>query len=76
MQKNKEEGNLVHPRTLMIIGIVLAAAALRLAPHPMNFAPIGALALFEELISPASERRSPFRCCRSSLVMWLQGSTS
>src|SRR5258706_3241540 len=46
MQKNKEEGNFVHPRTLVIIGIVLAAAALRLAPHPMNFAPIGALALF------------------------------
>src|ERR1700704_1681893 len=46
MQKNKEEGNFVHPRTLVIIGIVLAAAALRLAPHPMNLAPIGALALF------------------------------
>ena len=46
MQKNKEEGNFVHPRTLVIIGIVLAAAGLRLAPHPMNFAPIGALALF------------------------------
>jgi len=26
--------------------MVLAAAAIRLAPHPMNFAPIGALALF------------------------------
>jgi hypothetical protein len=46
MQKNKGEGNFVHPRTIVIIGIVLAAAALRLAPHPMNFAPIGALALF------------------------------
>jgi hypothetical protein len=30
----------------VITGIVLAAAGLRLAPHPMNFAPIGALALF------------------------------
>src|SRR6195256_727075 len=46
MQMNKEDGNFLHPRTLVIIGIVLAAAALRLAPHPMNFAPIGALALF------------------------------
>ena len=46
MQKNKEEGNFVHARTLVITGVVLAAAALRLAPHPMNFAPIGALALF------------------------------
>src|SRR3981081_673775 len=46
MQKNKEEGNFVHPPTLVMKGIFLAAAALRLAPHPMNFAPIGALALF------------------------------
>jgi hypothetical protein len=46
MQNNTEDGKLLHPRTLVIVGIVLAAAALRLAPHPMNFAPIGALALF------------------------------
>jgi len=46
MQMNKEDGNFLHPRTLVITGIVLGAAALRLAPHPMNFAPIGALALF------------------------------
>jgi len=30
----------------VITAIVFAAAVLRLAPHPMNFAPIGALALF------------------------------
>ncbi len=30
----------------MVIGIVLVAAALRIFPHPMNFTPIGALALF------------------------------
>ena len=46
MQKKNEDGHLLRPRTVMITGIVLAAAALRLAPHPMNFAPIGALALF------------------------------
>jgi hypothetical protein len=46
MQKNKEDGNFLHARTIVITSIVLAAAALRLAPHPMNFAPIGALALF------------------------------
>src|SRR5258705_5045488 len=46
MLKNKEDGNFLHARTLVITGIVLAAAGLRLAPHPMNFAPIGALALF------------------------------
>jgi hypothetical protein len=46
MQKNTEDGNVLQPRTIVITGIVLGAAALRLAPHPMNFAPIGALALF------------------------------
>src|SRR5579863_5572473 len=46
MQSNKENGNWIHPRAAVITGIVLAAAALRLIPHPMNFAPIGALALF------------------------------
>ena len=30
----------------LVAGIVLAAALLRIVPHPMNFAPIGALALF------------------------------
>lgn len=46
MESNEENGNLIHPRTLVIGGIVLVAGALRLAPHPMNFTPIGALALF------------------------------
>jgi hypothetical protein len=45
MHANKDR-NFLHPRTLAIAGMVLAAAAIRLAPHPMNFAPIGALALF------------------------------
>src|ERR1700730_494370 len=46
MTKNKEDEKFLCPRTLVITGIVLAAAAMRLAPHPMNFTPIGALALF------------------------------
>jgi hypothetical protein len=46
MNQNNREGRFLHPRTIVIMGIVFAAAALRLAPHPMNFAPIGALALF------------------------------
>jgi hypothetical protein len=36
----------LHPRALLVVGIVVAAAALRIVPHPMNFAPIGAIALF------------------------------
>ena len=33
-------------RTSLIIGLVLAAALIRLLPHPPNFAPIAAMALF------------------------------
>src|ERR1700676_931068 len=46
MQSKKENENRIHPRAALITGIVLAAAALRIVPHPMNFAPIGAIALF------------------------------
>jgi len=45
-EATKEAPHLIHARTLVITIIVLAAAALRIAPHPMNFAPIGAIALF------------------------------
>jgi hypothetical protein len=34
------------PRALLILGMIVAAAAMRLLPHPSNFTPIGALALF------------------------------
>ena len=46
MPSKNENGNGIHPRAALITGIVFAAAALRIVPHPMNFAPIGALALF------------------------------
>ncbi len=46
MESKKENENWICPRAAVVTGIVLAAAALRIAPHPMNFAPIGALALF------------------------------
>jgi hypothetical protein len=36
----------ISPRFLTIVGFVLAGAALRLVPHPPNFTPIGAMALF------------------------------
>ena len=35
-----------HARLVAIPSAILAAAALRLVPHPPNFAPIGAIALF------------------------------
>jgi hypothetical protein len=46
MKSRNGNGNWIHPRAAFITGIVLLAAALRIVPHPMNFAPIGALALF------------------------------
>lgn len=46
MVENKQGRNFLEPRTAVITVMVLAAAAIRLAPHPMNFAPIGALAIF------------------------------
>jgi hypothetical protein len=46
MKLEKENKSWIQPRAALITGIVLAAAALRIAPHPLNFAPIGALALF------------------------------
>src|SRR6266404_1744767 len=33
-------------RTLLIFTLIVLAAALRLAPHPWNFTPVGAIALF------------------------------
>ncbi len=36
----------VTPRVLVLTGFVLAAVAARLLPHPPNFTPIGAVALF------------------------------
>jgi hypothetical protein len=36
----------LQPRAALIAGMVVLAAALRIVPHPMNFAPIGAMALF------------------------------
>src|SRR5713226_3258360 len=33
-------------RTLLALAMILLAAALRIAPHPWNFTPVGAMALF------------------------------
>lgn len=35
-----------HARLLVLLSAIVAAAALRLVPHPPNFTPIGAMALF------------------------------
>ena len=44
---NKENsGYALLVRTLLALTIILLAAALRVAPHPWNFTPVGAMALF------------------------------
>jgi hypothetical protein len=39
-------------RTLVIFAMVAATAALRIAPHPWNFTPVGAIALFSGATIP------------------------
>jgi hypothetical protein len=46
MEHEQENANWIQPRAVVIVGVVVASAALRIAPHPMNLTPIGALALF------------------------------
>ena len=44
MEKSEKEAVVL--RTILIFAMIVLAAALRLAPHPWNFTPIGAIALF------------------------------
>ena len=37
---------MLNPRILSLVGMVFAGAAMRLVPHPPNFTPIAAMALF------------------------------
>jgi len=45
-------------RTLLALALIVLAAALRIAPHPWNFTPIGAMALFSGAI--LKDRRLAF----------------
>jgi hypothetical protein len=40
-----QKENLLY-RTILALALILIAAALRIAPHPWNFTPVGAMALF------------------------------
>lgn len=46
MQRETGTDAWLQPRAVLVLGIVALCAALRVLPHPMNFAPIGAMALF------------------------------
>lgn len=45
-------------RTLLALALILLAAALRIAPHPWNFTPVGAMALFSGAV--IKDRRLAF----------------
>jgi uncharacterized protein DUF6580 len=46
VKMEKSEKGAVMLRTVLIFAIIVLAAALRLGPHPWNFTPVGAVALF------------------------------
>ena len=46
MSREQESKRLIEPRKALLVAMVIAAAMLRLFPHPLNFTPVGALALF------------------------------
>jgi len=52
-----QKENLLY-RTLLALAIIALAAALRIAPHPWNFTPVGAMALFSGAI--IKDRRLAF----------------
>lgn len=54
-------------RYLVLMGIILAAAALRLVPHPPNFTPIAAIALFGG--AHFSDRRTAFLVPLAALLI-------
>ncbi|HUI52388.1 MAG TPA: DUF6580 family putative transport protein [Terriglobales bacterium] len=49
---NEDKGAVWAARTAVIIAFILVAAALRIVPHPWNFTPIGAMALFSGAMLP------------------------
>jgi hypothetical protein len=52
-----QKENLLY-RTLLALALILLAAALRVAPHPWNFTPVGAIALFSGAV--LKDRRLAF----------------
>lgn len=55
------------PRFAVLVGMVLAAAASRLIPHPPNFAPIAAMALFSG--ANFSDKRLAFGVPFAALIL-------
>ena len=58
MKMGKSEKETVVLRTILVFAMMVLAAALRLAPHPWNFTPVGAIALFSGAM--VRDRRTAF----------------
>src|SRR6267143_2137610 len=56
-RRNLSKENLLY-RTLLALVLIILAAALRIAPHPWNFTPVGAMALFSGAV--LKDRRLAF----------------
>ena len=59
MNKETSRPALLH-RTLLALALILLAAALRIAPHPWNFTPVGAMALFSGAVLKDRHLAFPF----------------
>src|SRR5437879_11638345 len=57
MFSETQKENLLY-RTLLALALIILAAALRIAPHPWNFTPVGAMALFSGAV--LGDRRLAF----------------
>lgn len=57
MNNENSRQNLLY-RLLLVFSIIVIAAALRIAPHPWNFTPVGAMALFSGAV--IKDRRLAF----------------
>ena len=60
-------------RLLLSLAIIVVAASLRIAPHPWNFPPVGAMALFSGAI--IKDRRLAFAFPPCSRFLWATGSS-
>lgn len=58
---------MLKPRQAVLIGMILAAAMSRLIPHPFNFTPIGALALFGG--AQFADRRAAFLVPAAAMLL-------
>ena len=67
--------NLLYRRLLAVV-LILLAAALRIAPHPWNFTPVGMMALFSGAVLKDRRLAFLFPCSHSSSATFFIVSTN